>query len=765
MTIVYNVWKIFYLILASAFIVFSILLYFSFENIEKRHFTETEHYADIISKTFHAKLLQNEMMLDLVGKYLLVDKANSSKESVQTYLDQLLKKNPYLAAFGLSDLDGNLLNTSSNILASKRLNLLKTNKINNDFKKVLETKSLYVGRTYYFKALNDWVIPLRKAIHNPDGEIIGVMTSGLKNSKNTNYLDSIQLAKKKNIVIILDSKNEDGFYRIYSSISSELSNEELYNTPISTSIYNDVEQQLLLKYGKRIKELKENGQVASYKGLDIFNNKNISAITYDKEYRLWIAVHTQYTEVLDEFMELLFIYTTLFIVIFILFFLLFKNIASSERRKKDELIFQAEHDTLTQLPNRTYMYKHLKKWLEKHKNKYYVLYIDLDNFKNINDKFGHTIGDKILVEVASRLRLYFRDDDMLIRQGGDEFIILKDCENEDMLEKNFKELIALVSEVYYIDAKEFRIGMSVGISKYPNDALEINELLSLADTAMYEAKRHKNSYSLFSEKMRHSTIVRADMEQELRGAIEHNELWMVYQPQINADDSLYGVEALVRWENKKLGFVGPDKFISVAEETGLIREIGKFIILHSLQEINQMKEELGIEFSLSINISVIQLLEDDFLSTLMGLISEVGFLKTDLTLEITESQSINDLDTVLPLLQVIRDEGMEISLDDFGTGYSSLSMLRELPINELKIDKSFIDEIMNDKSENALVRSIINIGKNFGLKTLAEGVESLEQVEELKGAKCDIFQGYFYSKPLDITSLKEFIKRKEYDRR
>lgn len=295
------------------------------------------------------------------------------------------------------------------------------------------------------------------------------------------------------------------------------------------------------------------------------------------------------------------------------------------------------------------------------------------------------------------------------------------------------------------------------MSQYPSDASSIEELLSLADTAMYEAKKRKNSYCLFSEKMRHHNIIQTDIEHELRGAIEKNELWMVYQPQINADGSLCGVEALIRWENEKLGFVGPDKFISVAEHTGLMKELGEFIISTSLRDIKVIQSLQAISFNLSINISVVQLMESDFLENFLEIVENEKFDKSFLTLEITESLSIEDLSEVLPLLHAIRKEGIKLSLDDFGTGYSSLSILKDLPINELKIDKSFIDNILYDEHEKDLVQTIINIGKNFKMKTLAEGVESLGQVEELKNGNCDIFQGYYYSKPLSKEQLINFL--------
>ena len=763
MIINYNVWKIFFIIVASALITFSALLYFSFNNIEQRHDTEVKHYASLISKTVHAKFLQNEIMLEIIGRQLLENDNYKDLNYSREFLDALLQKNPYLAAFGLVDGNGNIIAASSNIKIQNKINLLENNKAKDDFKKVLSSKEMLVGRTYYFPAVKEWVIPLRKAIYDDYGNILGVMTSGLKNSKNNNYLDSIKLSKNKNIVIFLDSTAKVGLYRIYFGNAKNISSENLYSTPVPSKIYQAVLQNIKQKYNYDIDDLRKQEVSVSFESSDILGNDNITALIYDKNYKLWIMVDLNQSAVWDEFFESSLIYTALFVIVTTLFFLLFRNIATSEKRKKNELVFQAEHDNLTKLPNRTYLYVNIDEWLAKHSEKFYVIYIDLDNFKNINDKFGHTIGDKILIEVAARLQSFFNEDDMLIRQGGDEFIVFTNYYIKQSIEDVFTDLIDIVSKIYHVDNKEFRIGMSVGASVYPDDAKKVEELLSLADTAMYEAKKRKNSYCLFSEDMRHKTIVRTDIEQELRGAIEKNELWMMYQPQINADGTIYGVEALVRWENKKLGFVGPDKFISVAEDTGLIREIGDYIIKTSLDDIKTIHAELDLEFSLSINISVVQLLENDFLEVLLKHLDNIDFKKTLLTLEITESQSIDDIDVVLPLLHSIRAEGIEISLDDFGTGYSSLSTLRELPINELKIDKSFIDKILYDKNEKALVQSIINIGKNFSMKTLAEGVESSEQVEELLKANCDIFQGYFYSKPLRNKELVEFLIRKQND--
>lgn len=753
-----NIWKIFYLMSLGATLLLIMLLYFNYKSIVARHHIQIQHYTEIMSKSVNADFLQEEMILTLVGEQLFKDKNYKDETKTKNILDRLLQQNKYLVSFGLADVDGNVLISSSNVKLKKKLNFLENEKTASSFKESLTSNDMVVSRTYYFDTIKEWIIPLRKAIRDKDGNILGVVIAGVKNSKNSNYLDGLQLSKDKVVLIIKDFDNEKKAYRLYYSGVDKVSNTRLYDYPIPNEAAQGVESSLMSKYGYRFDELRKNMKIVSTNIKDPFGKSKIAGIIYNEKYKLWISIEGDVREVWYEFSKVFLVHITLFIFSYSIFLMLFRNIATSEERKRDELVFQAQHDNLTKLPNRTYMYAHIEEWKAEHNKEYFVLYLDLDNFKNINDKFGHTVGDKILIEVAHRLGMFFNEGDMLIRQGGDEFIVLKEYTDSNTIEENIQSLISLISQVYHIDTKEFRIGVSVGISKYPTDAKETEELLSISDTAMYEAKKRKNSYCFFSETMRHDNIVKTDIEQELRSAIEKDELWMVYQPQIKEDGKLYGVEALVRWENEKLGFVGPDKFIPVAEDTGIIRELGAYIIETSLSEIASIQKDLNLEFSLSINISVVQLMESDFITTFLKQIEQAKINRASVTLEITESVSIENLDDILNVLYDIKEHNIKISLDDFGTGYSSLSILRELPIDELKIDKSFIDKILYDENEKALVQSIINIGKNFNMTTLAEGVESEKQVKDLKEAHCDIFQGYYYSKPLTKEHLLEYLK-------
>ncbi len=426
-------------------------------------------------------------------------------------------------------------------------------------------------------------------------------------------------------------------------------------------------------------------------------------------------------------------------------------------QKSNELIFQANHDSLTKLPNRAYLYNNIANWVFPGALPFSVLFIDLDNFKNINDNFGHRYGDAILIEVADRIRGLFKKEDTIVRQGGDEFIILTKTIDPEAIDTLCKKTIDCIAKPYLVKDIEFTIGISIGVANYPAHGDDFDAALSAADIAMYEAKKTKNSHYIFSAEMHKNNLQQIEIEHQLRMALEKNELYMVYQPQLDTQGRFYGVEALLRWENDKLGNIPPDLFIPIAETTGMMPKIGHFIIEQSLQDISKIQKQLQREFQLSINISIRQLMEINFIDTLQKSIDQYSFKEQKLTLEITENIFIEEFDYVRPLLEHISSRNILISLDDFGTGFSSLSMLRKLPISELKIDKSFVDEILDNKYDEAMLDSIIALGKNVGISTLAEGVEKQEQLELLQSLGCDLIQGYYYSKPLDKSDLTKFL--------
>lgn len=382
--------------------------------------------------------------------------------------------------------------------------------------------------------------------------------------------------------------------------------------------------------------------------------------------------------------------------------------------------------------------------------------MDLDHFKNINDNFGHEYGDLLLVQLAKRLHQVVPNNAVIVRHGGDEFVIFTHITQENALLNLAQTIIEKISEPFHIQEVSFSIGACVGIAKYPEHGNSINALLRAADIAMYQSKKMRNSAHMFTPDMQENYLRNARIEQELRTVLEHNELFMMYQPQINLDGNIHGVEALVRWKNPTLGMVPPDQFIPVAETSGQIGKMGRFIISRTLKEMKDVQETLGITFQTSINISVRQFMEVGFLDYFLEMIREYKMNNITITMEITENLFIEDMEYILPLLIEIKRANIQISMDDFGTGYSSLSMLQKLPIDELKIDKSFIDTMVENDTTQKMVQNIIAIGKNFNMHVVAEGVETEAQKALLQSYGCDLFQGYYFAKPLSKEDLMHF---------
>ncbi|MES9817426.1 MAG: bifunctional diguanylate cyclase/phosphodiesterase [Candidatus Thiodiazotropha sp.] len=430
-----------------------------------------------------------------------------------------------------------------------------------------------------------------------------------------------------------------------------------------------------------------------------------------------------------------------------------------QTESKRVLEFQACHDQLTSLPNRYYLEMFFKVWQEKIGDRYSVIYLDLDNFKIINDRYGHSIGDKILIILAGRLQSYCPQDAIIVRQGGDEFIFLMPYFTTKKLHQ-FAEMIShRLKEKISVDTMEFSLMGSIGIAVSEKNDHVLDELLRKADLAMYEAKRSHTKYVFYSDRLQEISNERARIEEALQNALENKEMYMVYQPQIDAQSGeVIGVEALIRWVHPTLGMVSPEKFIPVAESSGLIDTIGDYVVDTVLREFKEIRSR-SRSLRVSINVSIRQLLRSDFRNYLKSKSTEYDVSPSNLVIEITESLFIEDLDQIDVLLSRIKNDGYTISLDDFGTGYSSLSVLRKLPIDEVKIDKSFVHDILTDSQDIALIKSIIGIGQSLNIPTLAEGVEELEQVVLLELYGCELFQGYFFAKPMDLRSLEYYLDK------
>ena len=424
----------------------------------------------------------------------------------------------------------------------------------------------------------------------------------------------------------------------------------------------------------------------------------------------------------------------------------------------------AYHDSLTLLPNRTNIeeYLELNIPIAKRNNlKIAVLFIDIDNFKNINDTLGHDVGDDFIKECAKILKSSIRKSDILARIGGDEFVIvLESVDSNYSSAKVCTNIIKKFQKPIVANKNKLSITVSIGISIFPNDADNYITLFKYADMAMYEAKENgKNNFKYYRKELSSEMHDRLEIEQALKGALKKDEIYLMYQPKYDiATQSVIAFETLARWENDNLGFIPPDKFISIAEDTNDILEIGLFIFRKACQDFLEIKDKNKSIETISINISTVQLYQKTFTDDIMGIVKELNIDTCSIMLEITETHIMKNIFHSMDVLNNLKKLGFGISIDDFGTGYSSLSYLKQFPIDELKIDKSFIDDLPHDLNDVAISKAIISLSKNMGYINVAEGIETKEQEEFLLEHGCNIGQGYLFCKPKKKDDLLEFLQ-------
>ncbi|GIP22833.1 EAL domain-containing protein [Paenibacillus sp. J22TS3] len=432
------------------------------------------------------------------------------------------------------------------------------------------------------------------------------------------------------------------------------------------------------------------------------------------------------------------------------------------RKESEKMVeFMAYYDALTELPNRYKLREHLNTILGQAQNRMVaVLFLDLDRFKIINDTKGHMVGDLLLQKVAKRLEQAVQGDGMVSRQGGDEFIILLEDTDKSKASAVAKRLLDALASPIIVDHEEYFVTASIGISIYPTDGVDEETLIKHADTAMYLAKeRGKNNYQFYSSDLIGLSSRKMELENALRRALEQDEMIIHYQPQVElATGQPIGMEALLRWKHPRYGIISPLEFIPLAEETGLIVPLGQWVMRTAVLQ-NKAWQDAGLlPLPVAVNISVRQMENEHFVDSVCDVLTETGLNPKYLELEITESivQNIEKSTLILRLLRVL---GVRLSIDDFGMGYSSLSVLKHLPIDRIKIDKSFVDDIIYHSNQGAIVKTIIDMGINLHFTVIAEGIEKQEQENFLIRNGCRIGQGYYYSPPLSVEYMEEFLRK------
>ena len=441
----------------------------------------------------------------------------------------------------------------------------------------------------------------------------------------------------------------------------------------------------------------------------------------------------------------------------------------SERKSFEEQItHQAFHDALTGLPNRTLFSERLERALERSRRRselyYAVLMIDLNKFKAVNDSLGHPAGDQLLIEVAKRLSVCVRSVDTVARLGGDEFaIILEEFTARNELLKTARRMHSILCEPFSLHGNDITPGASIGIVPKIAEYATAEEVLRDADIAMYRAKQQGKGMVLFDKQMRQELVESINLETELREALATGGLRLHYQPIVSVvDERLQGFEALVRWNHPLRGMVPPDRFIPLAEETGLIVDLGKWVIGEACRTLKNWQETFprAQDLTMSVNVSCRQFVKPGLVEHVTEVLNQTGINPSSLKIEVTESVIMHDVDRAISELNKLRSMGVQIAIDDFGTGYSSLAYLRHIPIDHLKIDRSFISGIEEETKENdQIVRSIISLARSLGLGVIAEGVETRAQLERLRLLHCDRAQGFMFSRPVDHLKACELISK------
>lgn len=430
-------------------------------------------------------------------------------------------------------------------------------------------------------------------------------------------------------------------------------------------------------------------------------------------------------------------------------------------KRMSRLAHSAEHDPLTGLHNRLLLNDRINQGIalaQRHSVKVAVLFLDLDGFKHINDSLGHSIGDKLLRSVAQRLLACVRSPDTVIRNGGDEFIlVLQEMEQPNQAAITARRVLKALAAPHQIGELDLHVTASIGVSVYPEDGPDAETLIKNADTAMYQAKASgRKKFQFFTAQMNESAVERQSIEEGLRHALEHCEFRLHYQPKINVKSgAIVGAEALIRWDHPVRGQLSPSIFIPVAEETGLILPIGAWVLREACLQAQSWKDAGRSAGTMAVNVSAIQFSGESFLEDLFAVLKDTGLDPRSLELEVTESVLMKNAEVAVFILKAVRDIGIQVSIDDFGTGYSSLSYLRRFPIDSLKIDQSFLHKVHAAPDDSIIVSAIIGMGKSIGLRVIAEGVETAEELAFLKANDCDEAQGYYFSRPVPA---EDFVK-------
>jgi len=616
---------------------------------------------------------------------------------------------------------------------------------------------LVISKPLFARITNNWVVTLSRPITDENGQFAGLIQAAVRAEYFQNIYASLDLGSAQSITLFdenlrmlarFPAKDEQLGKPIDSPVLNDfVKNEETEKAYITKSVVDDIERYYMVrKVG---------------------------------EYPLYITVgHTTKDQLARWYQQLYWSIVGVVVLGGVLLCLIIvwlnsydsalalaRSMTSAYKKTVQHIQHLAEHDSLTDLPNRTFLEQHMTSIIAEtvgRRAELVLMFLDLDHFKDVNDTLGHAVGDKLLIEVSQRLQKNLHEEETISRQGGDEFtILLKGYSSLAHVAETAKRLIAVLEQPFFVDNHEFMISGSIGISVYPQDGADIMTLLKNADTAMYQAKSDGGGkFHFFNEEMNTKVLQRVAMISNLRQALDHDEFVLHYQPQVDGTNGrILGVEALIRWNHPQQGEIPPLQFIPAAEESGLINVIGDWVLKQACFQLKQWMD-LGLpEITMAVNISAVQLRQSDFMIKVLDAMSQSGIPAHCLELEITESALIRDTQRIVSMLEELRDNGIRLSVDDFGTGYSSFGYLKHLPFDKIKIDQSFVRGLPESENDASIIEAIIGVANSLKMELIAKGVETLKQREFLLNKKCQQMQGYYFGKPVAASELEQLLKK------
>jgi diguanylate cyclase (GGDEF)-like protein len=744
-----NIWLAFKAITLIWILILILAVTVTYKDVYRQHIVEAENITSISSNSLKAVLKQYEVVFEILAKQLMQERMYLEKEPARALMGMVAQLDPSIISFAIFKPNGKLHLASTDIKLEGQ-SLLDLEEAKDSFLQTLESPYMVIGRTYIVPEIGqEPIIPLRKAVRNENGDVEFVLSFAIDPDKGFDFFiknNSVDLDYRTYLY-----RDRDRYFQLTSPFMRPIEI-DIVNYQVSEEAINLALDTLTKQTGLSLETIKRDQLIVS----NINNSSGVERLfssTYLNRYGLWISSDIPTIDIHKKIAFECFFWFLIFSSSLLVIYKLFQSIHSISINKEKELIFQSSHDYITNLYNRFYLEQHCD--LD-NKEEFWLLLIDMDNFNAINSSHGNESGDDALIMISKRLKKLIKNDDLLIRYGGNEFIIITKRKTIDEVKNFSKEILVNLRQPYPFEWGDFIMTASIGASHYPSDGNNLDEIRSCAGLAMHESKKLRNTTTYFQEKIKHRELYNSALEQELKYGLERNEFYMLYQPKVNAYGNPKGVEALVRWSNQTLGQISPDKFISIAENTGEMIALGDFIVDKALKDIADFNRSQTTILALSVNISVKQFIHPDFIKKLTHSLETNGFEASNLIIEITETLFIEDINSINETLTHLKSLGIKISLDDFGTGYSSLNLLTKLPIDELKIDKSFVDDIKIDSNAKSMAEGIIAIGKRLNLTIVAEGVETLDQLNVLNNMGCDIFQGYYFAKPLNTKELEDF---------